>query len=138
MAKLHGGDVEVEAGVEFVGILGVDEKGPFQASIAAIGAGVEVEGVAGQSAYVAAFKGVEKVSHTPGLDWPGTVEHESIILVEGGFGPAVAGFYHTGGSSFATTTGVYLGVRAGPVAGGIGFNLDALWCLMAWSGYMNC
>ena len=53
-----------------------------------------------------------------------TTQKEPIILVEGGYGPAVAGSYQAG--YHGEDTGSYLGVRGGPWAAGIGFNLDFL------------
>jgi hypothetical protein len=115
-SELPVGPAKVGAEVESIHILGANnQKGPYTAIIAAGGGEVEAN-----HAYGAAYYGEEVVDY-----FSGETEREPIRLMEGGHRQYLGGLYWGGEHSSTKDTGMYFGVRAGPVAVGIGGNLQA-------------
>jgi hypothetical protein len=115
----------LEGAGEDVFLAGANRAGPFVANIAAGGVGVK-----GKVAYGAIYGGREDVlqySYDPKTNAVAT-HHEvvGIILVEGGVGNLVVGSYQTGFEPSFGNTGLYVGIRGGHFAAGVGFNFAAV------------
>jgi RHS repeat-associated protein len=119
--------VKVEASAEVVFVHGWHRTGPFDGVIAASGGTVGMSRD-GKEAYAGVFGGPEVVTQSNWDTAATKSETEPIILVEGRFGPALAGAYQTGATG--EHTGSYVGVHFGPWGVGVGADLDLLSLLL--------
>lgn len=111
---------------EGIDVYGWNQTGPYTAKVGV--AGVSVGASNGErDGYIAAYGGLERITQYVGNTGESTTAKEPIILLEGGYGRVVAGSYSAG--HHGEDTGLYLGVRGGPYAVGIGFSLDFIYLL---------
>jgi len=123
-------DVEVEG--ELVSVHGINKDGFFEGKIAAVGISLGVTGLKNldEDIYGAVYSGVETINQSNN-DGTVTTTKEKLALAEGGIGPVLAGSYQSKKAeendwNYSESTGVYLGLKAGNVSAGIGFNFDTI------------